>query len=74
MLTYHGKKLGDKELFLLNLLLILGKYHLHKSKWTPQKPNYYEFKIEIKYYMELIKKMENKKAIKTWEYYRRVQI
>ena len=54
------KQLRDKDLFLVNLFLLLGKYHLHKSKWTPKKPNYHEFKIEIKNYMQLLKNMEKK--------------
>ncbi len=69
ILTYHGKKLKDKELFLLNLFLLLGKYYIHKCKWIPKKPYFHEFKIETKYYMQLLQYMENKKAIKTLEYY-----
>ncbi len=35
---YVERSIGPKETFVLNLFVLLGKYHIHKSKWT-EKPH-----------------------------------
>ena len=71
ILTYDKKKkLMGKELFLLNLFILQGKYYIHKCKWSSKKTFFYEFKIETRYYMQLLKNMKDRKAIRTLEYYK----
>jgi len=69
--------LSGKDIFLLhkhksveqkldiNLIIMYGKYHIHKQKWT-NKPNIILLKIELKHYIEALKDARNKKA--KWMY------
>jgi len=46
----------------INLIVMYGKYHIHKQKWTNNKPNIILLKIELKHYIEALKDARNKKA------------
>lgn len=59
--TLQNKHLGS----LLQLGIILGKYHIHKVKWAEMKPNLNHFYNEFQPYINIIKHVDNKKASKT---------
>ena len=35
----YNKRKKQKEMYLINLLIILGKYHIHKAKFSYSKPS-----------------------------------
>ena len=66
IILYFDDKDMDKDLiFFIQLLLILGKYHIHKKKWTNSKPNIIHFSKELHLYSTTIEGLNNKKAKKT---------
>ncbi len=48
--------------FIVNLCLIMGKYHTHKQKWAKGKPNLLLFQIDKKHNIELLLGLKNSKA------------
>ncbi len=59
-LVYKNKSLEQN--LVINLIIMFGKYHMHKQKWSNNKPNVTLFKIEFKHYIEALKDLRNKKA------------
>lgn len=55
----------QKEIYLINLLIILGKYHIHKAKFSNSKPSFIAFEKETEQYIKSIYDSRNKKAAKT---------
>ncbi len=55
----------QKEIYLINLLIILGKYHIHKAKFSNSKPSFIAFGKETEQYIKSIYDSRNKKAAKT---------
>ncbi len=53
------------QMFIVNLCLIMRKYHIHKQKWAKGKPNLLLFQIDMKHYIELLLGMKNSKAKRT---------
>jgi len=53
--------------FLIQLYILLGKYHIHVKKWAKAKPSFEHFMKEIKLYGNSLDKIKNKKARKTYE-------
>lgn len=66
MLFGYYNKVDDKY-FVINLLIILAKYYIHKSKFCGQKPLFVIFQNEIKLYQQTIQSSTYPKAIKTHE-------
>lgn len=62
---FNREKLPPNETFVVNLLLIMGKYHIHKQKWAKGKPNFLLFQIDMKHYVELLLGLKNNKAKRT---------
>jgi len=58
-----GKK--KNEIYLINLLIILGKYHIHKAKFSHSKPSFIAFDKETEQYIKSIYDSKDKKAAKT---------
>jgi len=54
-----------KEYYLINLLLLMAKFSIHKSKYGSYKPLFLILKSEIKQYLKSIYTLINKKAIKS---------
>uniref|UniRef100_A0A8C5H190 Reverse transcriptase zinc-binding domain-containing protein n=1 Tax=Gouania willdenowi TaxID=441366 RepID=A0A8C5H190_GOUWI len=52
----------ENAFVLINLMIILAKYYIHKCKYTSQKPTFIHFHCDIINYINLIKKSKNKKA------------
>ena len=62
-LSNNNKK--SKEVYIINLIIILAKFHIHKSKFSHSKPSFLVFEIEAKQYIKTIYYSKNKKAVKT---------
>ncbi len=62
-LTYPREE--EKCYFLINLLIILAKSFIHKSKFINKKPCFIVFQKEIEIYFKMLKDSSNQKAIKT---------
>lgn len=58
--VFHG--LDKNANYIIQLLIILGKFHIHKSKWAGSKPCFNRFAVEFKQYGTLIECVKNKKA------------
>lgn len=50
------------HIFFLNLIILYGKFYIHKCKWTRTKPNITQFKVQMKSYFETLKGLSNPKA------------
>ena len=53
------------QYFIINLIILLAKWHIHKCKYSNQKPLFVVFENEAKQYMGNILCSRNGKAIKT---------
>ncbi len=51
----YADGLSKKMSFMLNIIITMGKYHVHKSKWNNSKPSLNCFKNECKKYLESLK-------------------
>jgi len=40
---FNRQSLPPNVAFVVNLCLIMGKYHIHKQKWAKGKPNFFFF-------------------------------
>uniref|UniRef100_A0A9J8ACX2 Reverse transcriptase domain-containing protein n=1 Tax=Cyprinus carpio carpio TaxID=630221 RepID=A0A9J8ACX2_CYPCA len=59
------EKSMEREAYIINLLIILVKFHIHRCKFTNQKPFFSVVLKELENYMVSIKDSTNKKAVKT---------
>ncbi len=62
---FNRERLPPNVSFIINLCLIMGKYHRHKQKWAKEKPNLLLFLIDMKHYIELLLGLKNSKAQRT---------
>ncbi len=62
---FNRERLPPNVTFIVNLCLIMGKYHIHKQKWAKGKPNFLLFQIDMKHYIELLLGLKNSKAKRT---------
>ena len=51
---YDKKDLDKNHVFMLNPILLLGKFYIHKCKWSERIPNIYHFKADMKIYFETL--------------------
>ncbi len=51
----YADGLSKKMSYMLNIIITMGKYHVHKSKWNNSKPSLNYFKNECKKYLESLK-------------------
>ncbi len=49
----YADGLSKKISFMLNIIITMGKYNVHKSKWNNSKPSLNCFKNEYKIYFNL---------------------
>merc|ERR1712131_17668 len=49
--------------FIVNLIILIAKFHIHKAKFSKSLPSFVKFQIEFKKYCETIEKIENKKCL-----------
>lgn len=59
------KDMDNSHNFMLNLLILLGKYYIHKCKWSEIKPSISHFKIDLRNYFETLQGLSSRKAIRT---------
>lgn len=72
---YYSNEINNNNFILLvQLLIILGKFHIHKKKWSGSKPNFSHFLQEIKDYCTSLENIINKKAIKTYGLFQKFKI
>lgn len=55
----------NNEYYIINLLILMAKFHIHKCKFSNQKPFFFLFVKEMEQYIKVIKMSNNKKALKT---------
>lgn len=60
ILIYNSKLTRDLSL-LINLIIIMGKYHIHKNKWKKQLPNVNCFKNEFRMLLSSLNLVKNSK-------------
>ncbi len=62
VIFYFDEKDMDKShIFMLNLIL-LGKFYIHKCKWSKRKPSISHFKVDLRIYFETLQGLSNRKA------------
>jgi len=66
-LLYKNKSVEQN--LVINLIIMYGKYHIHKQKLTNDKPNIILLKIELKHYIEALKDARNKKAMDVYYFW-----
>ncbi len=54
----------DKAHF-IQLLILIGKFHIHKMKWSGSKPNLSHFRNDFKLYFKVLCYCTSKKFIRT---------
>ena len=67
IITYATVKDSAKR-HIVNLFILLAKYHIHKSKFSKHPPKINLFLIELNMYIEALKNIDNKKCTKTLKY------
>lgn len=68
---YYDKKDIDKShIFMLNLIILLGKFYIHKCKWFESIPNITHFMADIKIYFETLQGLSSRKTIRTMDIYK----
>jgi len=57
---------------IVNLFTLLGKFHIHKAKFSKAKPCFTFFQMETDIYFESLIRVKNKKAILATELYSKI--
>ena len=69
IIYFSTDRLDVKVFLFVQYLIIMGKYHLHKKRWSDYKSNFTHFLREFKDYGASLKNTKNKKAKRTLEFY-----
>ncbi len=64
----------NSQFYLINLLVILTKFYIHRTKFSGKKPNLLELLAYLKQYVISISDCENKKAVKTYNLFKLYKI
>lgn len=62
---FDQKHMTSEKMFIVNLIILLAKYFIHKCKFGNKEPIFYVFRKEIDIYFENIEPCINGKAVKT---------
>ena len=65
LLYFEDINLEKDLIFFVQLVLFLGKFHIHKRKWTDSKPLFNLFLQELSHYSTTINDLKQSKALKT---------
>lgn len=65
LLYFEVINLEKDLIFFVQLVLFLGKFHIHKRKWTDSKPLFHLFLQELSHYSTTINDLKQSKALKT---------
>lgn len=60
---HNNSNRKQRELFLINILIIPGKYQIHKAMFSHSKPLFIVFEKETEQYITNIFDSKNKKAV-----------
>lgn len=71
---YENCEIDSERIFMLNIFILFGKFFIHKCKWSKKKPRIQEFKIEMVLYFKSLQGLKNKKAIKTLDIYKALNL
>ncbi len=55
-----------KQFYVVNLILLLAKFHIHRYKYSNSRPHFFVFMKEFEQYLSLIQLSKNKKALKLY--------
>lgn len=73
VIIYFGDHGFDKDkAYFIQLLILMGKFHIHKMKWSGSKPNFSHFINDFKLYCKVLCNCTSKKAIRTHKYCKQV--
>ncbi|XP_025760554.1 uncharacterized protein LOC112845342 [Oreochromis niloticus] len=61
----NQKQFNFDNRYMINLLILMAKFHIHKSKCLGRHPSFYVFSFELVQYLNSIKNSTNPKAVKT---------
>lgn len=73
MFYFEPNDMDPDLTFIVNLFIFHGRFFVHKMKWAENKPLFTLFKIELKYYFEMISKCKNK-AIRTIKVFKKLKM
>lgn len=62
---FFRKQTKENQYFIINLLIILAKFFIHKCKYSKQIPSFAHFYEDVVSYMKLLYRSKNRKAMKT---------
>ncbi len=66
VIIYFGDHGYDKnKAYFIQLLILMGKFYIHKIKWLGFKPNFSNFIKDFKLYCKVLCNCTSKKAIRT---------
>ena len=66
VLIFHENSTSEhRKSYILNLLILYGKYYIHKCKWNQKPPKIQPFIKEVEFYMISLHGVKDKKAMKT---------
>ncbi len=58
----EGRSIGFyKQFYVVNLILLLAKFHIHRCKYSNSRPHFLVFVKEFKQYLSLIQLSKKKK-------------
>ena len=60
--TYNRNKL--KHFYVINFIILLAKFHIHKCKFTNRQPHFRTLQKENELYFKTVKCSTNKKAVR----------
>lgn len=55
--------------FMTNLIIVIGKFHIHKARFSRSLPNFSVFLVEFNMYMDTLTLTTNKKGERTLSYF-----
>ncbi|KAK2833784.1 hypothetical protein Q5P01_017673 [Channa striata] len=58
--------------YIVNLFILIGKFHIHKSKFSKTLPSFESFNIEVDNYIKSIRLLQNKKSQHTIRLYEEI--
>lgn len=74
MLYFYLCGLSKNLIFVIQLFIIFGKYHIHKCKWSNSQPSFNVFHLDFKTYYKTIENMQNMKATRTFHLLKELNI
>lgn len=64
MIHFNDHGIEKDKAYIIQLLILMGKFHIHKMKWSDSNPNFSYFKNYFKLYCSVLCNCTSKKAIR----------